>query len=1171
MAALRGRATLLCTVVGVGSALALIGTLRADDGANGSSQEGGGPSFSNQSPGETLSKPLNIGVYDADKKSMSGVQLSVHLDAFNAVKAEQLATAPMYRAMVPGDTTKFTLEVNYEDVSTMVPVVLSAGASMIEVYVVNGQVGVKVQNPIGSLPSGSIGGGVAGTGGGSDDCAGAEAIAGNGSFDFDTTNATTDGNAHADCEFFGEDQTNNDVWFCWTAEDDGNTRIETCGQTALDTKIVVYGSCDPANCPPGDDLVVTCNDDDCGLQSGVDFDAVAGESYLVRVGSFSPTGFGSGTFSVQGPGGGTGGADACAEAESISGEGVFAFDNSNATTDGPPNDLCLAFGSDQVESDVWFCWTAPCDALVRIETCGQTSVDTKMAVYDGCSCDDPTGGSQLGPILDCNDDSCGLQSTVSFDAVAGGEYLIRIGTFPSAPGGPGNFSIECVVTKMICEQPDENCQDFGLDNAFTSNSTAFTTADDFVLEEAATVTNVCWWGAYQPSPGPAPDDFTVEYWDASGPAGLPGNLLGSFSQSGGSLAVSGPVDTGQLILGIAPVWEYTGDHAPVELGAGCYWLSIRNDPTDGSTWFWEQSFDGNNRFVQDGFPPDGFDPGDLVLEAGDTSFCLGAPLGDPIECLPPPAMNDDCENATPIEGEGIFAFDNSAATTDGPPDPLCDVFDSDQVENDVWFCWTAPCTGDVRIQTCGLTSVDTKIAAYDGCACGEGIGPILACNDDACGFQSSIQIPVVEGGQYLIRIGTFPGATGGFGSFDITCVVIPDNDECENAIALDGPGTVSGTTDFAGVDFAPDCGSAGTPSAGGVWYSLVGDGTTWTVSLCEGTGYDSKLSVYCGDCGDLACVDGNDDACGLQSEVTWCSQAGANYLILVHGFGGATGDFELTLSSDDMPCDATVFCIPVGACCIAEDPCAPTCVRLTEEECMSAGGVYQGDDTLCQGAFLGYDIEECTVGYNSIAGMDGVTELFLGDDAGEVVPIGFNFNFFGNDFSSIGVSSNGYLSFGNVLTSFGNATIPNAAPPNDLIAPFWDDLNPTDGGSIRYGTFSEPTRLMVEWDAVPEFGTGGAETASFQAVLFPNGNIDFRYGPLVGVPSAPGDVTIGVEDETGTIGFSVPDTSIAEGTCLRFVPSFDNPFECPAIDDEAPVVTCSADRLMGDQVSIGYD
>ena len=66
--------------------------------------------------------------------------------------------------------------------------------------------------------------------------------------------------------------------------------------------------------------------------------------------------------------------------------------------------------------------------------------------------------------------------------------------------------------------------------------------------------------------------------------------------------------------------------------------------------------------------------------------------------------NDDCANATPISGEGLFAFDTSSATTDDPVDCL-EIFD------DVWFSWTAPASETYAVDTCGLLDWDWALEA----------------------------------------------------------------------------------------------------------------------------------------------------------------------------------------------------------------------------------------------------------------------------------------------------------------------------------------------------------------------------------------------------------------------------------------------------------------------------
>jgi subtilisin-like proprotein convertase family protein len=129
----------------------------------------------------------------------------------------------------------------------------------------------------------------------------------------------------------------------------------------------------------------------------------------------------------------------------------------------------------------------------------------------------------------------------------------------------------------------------------------------------------------------------------------------------------------------------------------------------------------------------------------------------------------------------------------------------------------------------------------------------------------------------------------------------PVNDLCADALPVACGDIVPGTTVGGGVDNdAPFCGVG--PTSPGVWYSLEGTGGDITVSLCPDEGgnatYDSKLTVYSGTCQALVCIGGNDDACGLSSRVDFFSNAGETYLILVHGFGGASGDFDLAVVCD---------------------------------------------------------------------------------------------------------------------------------------------------------------------------------------------------------------------------------------------------------------------------------
>ncbi|MHC4413828.1 MAG: nidogen-like domain-containing protein [Planctomycetota bacterium] len=515
---------------------------------------------------------------------------------------------------------------------------------------------------------------------------------------------------------------------------------------------------------------------------------------------------------------------------------------------------------------------------------------------------------------------------------------------------------------------------------------------------------------------------------------------------------------------------------------------------------------------------------------------------------------EDCGSATVIPG---LPYSDTGST-------LGAVDDYDEIcpfntpgAGDVVYSYTPGVNQTISISLCLNSAYDTKLYVYEN-VCGpyQG-GTEIACNDDACStpsFPSPFvsEIPAVAltaGNTYYIVVDGYLGDEGSY-TIDIEGLAgPPENDFCENAIGpLAVPSVTDGTTAQATEDDdAPFCGTGITSP--GVWYTVIGTGTTMTAKTCGPLfDYDTKISVYCGPCDDLVCIDGNDDNCpdgasGLLSTVQWCSQAGALYRILVHGFGGQSGDFQLFLSENGVPCTADVECLPQGACCFPDE----TCLVTTEAGCIDLGGEYQGDETDCGVHF--FTIEDCDADFEDISGT-GI-ELTLSDDDGEFVPIGFEFNFFKDPHSEIAVCSNGYLTFGTDLTDFTNDQIPDPNDPDDFIAPFWDDLDPGNVGSpatVHYQTLGDPgsQRFIAQWTDVPEFPNSGANT--FQAVLYEGSNcIQFRYGPFTADTSGT-DVTIGVENQDGSDGAQVPGP-VAEGDCVELCPfQSDNPCEILEIE-----------------------
>jgi subtilisin family serine protease len=157
--------------------------------------------------------------------------------------------------------------------------------------------------------------------------------------------------------------------------------------------------------------------------------------------------------------------------------------------------------------------------------------------------------------------------------------------------------------------------------------------------------------------------------------------------------------------------------------------------------------------------------------------------------------------------------------------------------------------------------------------------------------------------------------------------------------------------------------------------------------------------------------------------------------------------------------------------------------------------------------------------------------IAVGDE--EVV----NFNtppyvYAGQTFTQMGVTSNGYLVAGAATAQdveFDPPGIPNPAPPNNVLAPFWTDLNGESAPGIRVVSLTDGVNswLVVEWELNP-FGTTGNEQI-FQIWLGINGveDISYAYDPA-NLPTSPWPLEVGAENVDGsdgdTLGFNVTPT-----------------------------------------------
>lgn len=292
-----------------------------------------------------------------------------------------------------------------------------------------------------------------------------------------------------------------------------------------------------------------------------------------------------------------------------------------------------------------------------------------------------------------------------------------------------------------------------------------------------------------------------------------------------------------------------------------------------------------------------------VAAAAALALAGAARAGDPGAYVP---GADQCLDAVPIAGEGVFPFDALAATTDGLPHAACESFGATLIENDVWFAWIASCDFPTTIATCGLVTGDSFLALYrDDGACPPGDASLIACADDSCGDDAAIDFTPMTGTRYLIRIGNYPGEAPLAGAVRIVCM--PPREACaakSGGMLCDDPlGVGDGVFEFdTALDPVPESGpsSCGIGDTLGRWFCYTAERTgIATASTCGGAAFDTTITVYA-DCrgNEIAC---DNDSCGMQSSVSWPIVAGERYLVRAAGNAGAAGTIALSIRSEGGP------------------------------------------------------------------------------------------------------------------------------------------------------------------------------------------------------------------------------------------------------------------------------
>ena len=527
--------------------------------------------------------------------------------------------------------------------------------------------------------------------------------------------------------------------------------------------------------------------------------------------------------------------DDCDEAKPVSDITDMAFNTTHATFDGPGHYIN--------SPNIWYCYTATCNGCATVTLAG-SSFDTKLAAYDGCGCypsledliksNDDFSGQQSQITFPVKAGSRYLIEVGGFNPSVKGQGIISISCDGQSAQPTNDDCSDATQVGNVTEQPfDTTCATFdgpglffsspNLWYRYTAGGTGEVTVSLIGSEYDTALVVYDGGGCYpkQEDIVERNDDFgsflqsQITFQATAGNDYLIEVMGYNSDETGeGVITISSegepPVSNNDEYIHPKPIGDVTdlpfdtssatqdGPHhcmyspniwfcytasctgeITVSLAGSSYdtmlavWDGCKDDLEYDDMIECNDDFGGTrqSQVVLDVVAGDKYliEVGGYDTETGQgflTVSCEGV--------TPQPSSKDNCENAKTVGDVTDLAFDTSDATFDGPG--LC------LTSPNIWYCYTATCTGDVTVSLAG-SSYDTMLAVYDGCECYPSSNDLIECNDDAGNsYQSEITFAATADNQYLIEVGGYGSETGA-GLLSISCqgVVAPNKTDLGDA------------------------------------------------------------------------------------------------------------------------------------------------------------------------------------------------------------------------------------------------------------------------------------------------------------------------------------------------------------------------------------------------------
>ncbi len=272
---------------------------------------------------------------------------------------------------------------------------------------------------------------------------------------------------------------------------------------------------------------------------------------------------------------------------------------------------------------------------------------------------------------------------------------------------------------------------------------------------------------------------------------------------------------------------------------------------------------------------------------------------------PPPPANDDFPQAFVLESFPDTVHASTLSATREPGEPR---HAGNGGGGSVWWSWTAPASGLVKVGTDG-SNFDTLLAVYVGTSLSE-LALVRSDDESGDGSRSLLFFEATAGTTYRIAV---DGYNGAFGQVRLTLALDADppppaNDGLESAIPLSGTELVTTGTNRGASrqDGEPD--HAGNAGGRSVWWSWTSPAEGRVTVSTAGSDFDTLLAAYAGtDASSLVPLAGNDQdpSGGDTSRLSFRVAAGRTCLLVVdghnRGFGAARGHVVLSLVLEPPP------------------------------------------------------------------------------------------------------------------------------------------------------------------------------------------------------------------------------------------------------------------------------